>query len=549
MTDNTNGNITLSRTANNMLAMQFPSKAAQNAFLESMGGQQFFPADARFNAGKPCPASIDEANNVVYFNGYISSTGNDSGSLAVAFANETMRNNFYQTIFATNESNRYARGYEGSPSIYIAALGSNSRNNSSIQLNLSQTKLPSMLKLNENNDIKPHEQVVISPQEAKKYWEYMQKVHFELVKPAAGYTSKQLGLIENLERALLSISEGKDSFNASFGGQGRYLDGNLPSHPNEALLYIMDQKNYDPLPTHVKAILGNIRNDIIHRERILNPRFAAEQDALKAAKPLIDYLVKNATGSFVLAIRQADERRNSPLSAAMESLGFKITYGRSGLEFKLMNHEFNADLYNSNNVSVNLNFSPGQETLNKIQPEKVALLISQLKSLEEQVNNKVIPHKPQLPSEKPLSQEQKQVISDFTQTHNTKNLLKESHVLHHQNQTGVFTQFDGAQNNTEKKEVKMIGKQIEHLNNPKHTPTSISTTINDLEKNIDSAAQKNTPQKQKNSAPTFQKSGFKEFLKQLKQDLQTLRQALGLKSNNKLSNQNAKKTQLKRNRR
>ena len=30
-------------------------------------------------------------------------------------------------------------------------------------------------------------------------------------------------------------------------------------------------------------------------------------------------------------------------------------------------------------------------------------------------------------------------------------------------------------------------KQIEHLNNPKHTPTSISSTINNLEKNIDSA--------------------------------------------------------------
>lgn len=551
MANNPSENIVLSRTPNNMLAVKFPNKAAREAFLESIGGQQTFSADSRFNAGKPCPASVDETNNVMYFNGYVAGTGSDVGSLGISFANETMRNNFYYTLFnitEINENKKYAKAYQGSAALYIAALTSNNPNNALIQINISQT--PLKLPLNNDLTIKPHEQVVISSQDAQKYLDYMNNLESELSPLSIRYTSnKQMGLIINLKNILSAIANGEENFKEEIGGMGRFAGTDLSSNAKEALLQAMNEQNYGQLPDKAKEILNSVRNDIIHKERIEDPRFVAEKNALKTIKPLIAYLstlYENPMALISLQYAKNKENQHLPLGATMDALGFKITSNRhDGLAFQLMNHEFYIDVNNLNNVDVKLNFSPGQEQFNKIEPEKIDALVKQIKDYQAYMNK--IDN--QIPDQKPLSQEQKKVVSDFTNAHQTKNLLKEAHLYHHQNQPEVLTQFDGAQKSVEQKEVAKLGQKIQSLNNPSHTTETIAVAIDKLEKDIDSSAKKHISSKTKKSSPTFQKSGFQEFLKTLKEGLQTLKTNLGLTSKKQLSSQNSednKKIQKKR---
>ena len=131
--------------------------------------------------------------------------------------------------------------------------------------------------------------------------------------------------------------------------------------------------------------------------------------------------------------------------------------------------------------------------------------------------------------EKALSIEQKKAVSDFVSTHNTQTLLKESHIPHHFNDKKVLIQFNGAEKNNEKKEVEILGDKIQNLNKPHHTDKTIAIAINDLEKQIDSSVNKSNP-KQSNNIVKFGKSAFKECLAKLKENLQSLKQSLGLKS-------------------
>lgn len=548
-----NQNITLYNAPGNQLAIKFPNQAAQQAFLASIGGQQFFPAHDKFNAGKPCPTSVDPTNHVVYFTGYPVMNGDDAGSLGIAFANEGMRNNFYNTLLAKNQT-QFARRYQGNATLYVHGLSPQSINNPPIQLDISQTTLNPIL--NKDVTIKPHEQVVISPQEAQNYLAHMERFKQQLDPNWVLYNKGELaGVVLNIQSALSAIAQGKDNYQVAFGGMGRYTGISLPENPREALLYAMNENIYGQLPPQVKGILDSMRHDIVHKERVVDPRFVAEQDALNAAKPLMSYLAANFFNNpnIMLGLHKArnDENRGTPLGAVMESLGFRITTGRHGtLEFNLMNCEFNVDLNNINNSNVKLNFAPGQESLHKIQPEKIEILISEMKKLQDPVNQ----FKPEAKksNETPLTPQQKQAISDFTQTHQTTSLLKESHLLHHQGETGVLTQFDGAQNNKEKAMVQSIGKDLQNLNHQHHTNKSVDADITKLEKKIDSFDKKTPPHKQKNGSPTFGKSAFKEFLTNLKEGLQTLRSNLGFTSKNKLSTQHSqdtKKTQPKHNRR
>ena len=384
----TNQNITLSNTQGNQLAIKFPNQAAQQAFLASIGGQQFFPANDQFNAGKPCPSSIDETNHVVYFSGYNVVNGADAGSLGVAFANETMRNKFHQTLLANSE-NKYAKGYEGNATLYITALSPNSTNNLPIQINISQTTLNSLT--NKNIAIKPHEQVVISPQDAQKHLDYMKSFEKQLDPNWGMYDeSKLAGVVLNIQSALSAIAKGEDHYKIALGGMGRYGGISLPDNPKEALLYAMDENIYGQLPPKVKEILDKMRNEIVHKERIVDPRFVAEQNALNAIKPLVAYLsTVYANPAMLISLQYAknDENRHHPLGATMEAVGFKITTARhGGLQFNLMNHAFSVDVNNINNVTVKLNFTSGQEQLNKIEPEKIDLLVKEMKSWQNRVN-------------------------------------------------------------------------------------------------------------------------------------------------------------------